>query len=106
MRSGAINGGSQVNDVLGVLSGQWDEFDRGEWHVVLTPFFLVLTATLDEGRHALPYTFKLPVAGMVSHNDGTVSAVVVKVGENAINLDSAGLVQFNVFGDAAGAKPA
>lgn len=106
MRSGAINGGSQVNDVLGILSGQWNEFDKGEWHVVLTPFFIVLTATLDAGAHPLPYTFKLPIAGTACHNDGTVTAVIIKVGENAVRMSKPGIVQINVFGDVAGATPA
>lgn len=106
MRSGAINGGSKVNDVLGILTGQWDEFDKGDWHVVLTPFFIVLTATLDVGKHPLPYKFKLPIAATASHSDGSVSALIIKVGENAIVMDKPGLVQINVFGDAAGAEPA
>ena len=106
MRDGAINGGSQFQEVLGILTGQWQEFDRNGWHVVLTPFFVVLTATLDAGKTPLPYKFKVPVAGTVAYADGSVGAVIVKPGENAVEIAKPGIMQFNVFGDSAEPTPA
>lgn len=54
MRSAVINGGSPKEDVWGVLTGVWNEYDDREWHVVKTPFMVAMTATLDAGPHILP----------------------------------------------------
>ena len=86
-----------------VLSGVWNEYDVGEWHIVKTPFYMVITSTIDAGQHALPFTFDLPVAGLLASPDGSVTAVVVRPGEDAVNLEKPGLLTFNLFGD--GVKP-
>ena len=54
MRNAVINGGSPKEDVWGVLTGVWNEYDDREWHVVKTPFKVALTATLDAGPQILP----------------------------------------------------
>ena len=54
MRNGIINEGSSKEDVLGVLTGVWNEYDDREWHVVKTPFMVAMTATLDAGPQILP----------------------------------------------------
>ena len=81
-----------------LLQGPWQEYDTGEFHIVKTPFFLVVTATLDAGSHALPFTFAVPVAGTVSHADGSVDASVIRPGETAVNLSSPGIFSLQVFG--------
>ena len=98
MKSAVINKTSPFVDVVELLSGAWQEYDAGEFHVVKTPFFLSLTATLDSGSHALPFRFAIPVAAVVSHADGSVDASVIRPGETAVNLATPGLFSLTVFG--------
>lgn len=104
MYSGTINKFSPQVDVLEVLSGLWNEYDKGEFHVVVTPFFTVVTATLDAGSHVLPFSVTVPVAGTVSHADGTVEAVIVKPGDTAVSLSQPGIFQLDLFGSKAKVK--
>ena len=53
MRSALINSNSPKEDVWGVLTGIWNEYDEREWHVVKTPFMVAMTATLDAGPNML-----------------------------------------------------
>ena len=69
MYSGLIGKTSPTVDVLTVLTGTWDERDAGDWHVVMTPFFTILTATLPEGQHPLAY--KSEVVNRYVHKDIT-----------------------------------
>ena len=98
MRSAVINAGSKQSDVWGVLTGLWDEYDHGQWHILRTPFFLVLKATLQEGACPLPFTFREPVAGMMYFGDGTVQGVVVRPGENSVVVPQDCIVKFQLFG--------
>lgn len=101
MKSGMINRTSPYVDVVEMLSGTWNEYDSGDYHIVVTPFFTVITATLDAGSTELPFSFTLPVAGTLSHDDGSVEAVIIRPGQTAINVGTAGLFQLQLFGDAA-----
>ena len=101
MKSGMINRTSSFVDVLEQLTGSWNEYNSGDYHIVLTPFFTVITATFDEGSHELPFRVTIPVAGTISHADGTVDAVIIKPGQTAIKIAKAGLFNLQMFGDAA-----
>lgn len=101
MKSGMINRTSPYIDVVEMLSGSWNEYDIGVYHIVVTPFFTVITATLDAGSTELPFNFTLPVAGTLSHADGSIDAVIIKPGQTAINAEIPGLFQLQLFGDAA-----
>lgn len=101
MKSGMINRTSPFVDVLEMLSGSWNEYDTGVFHIVVTPFFTVLSATLDSGSTELPFRFTLPVAGTLSHDDGSMDAVIIRPGQTAINAEKPGLFQLQLFGDAA-----
>lgn len=103
MNSAIINRGSQVNDVLGLLTGEWAEFDRDEWHVVKTPFFVSVTGVVDEGQHVLPFRVKNPCAGLLYKQDNSVEAVVVRPGDTAVDMPGAGLFRMDLFGDQADA---
>ena len=99
MYSGLIGKTSPTVDVLTVLTGTWDERDAGDWHVVMTPFFTILTATLPEGQRPLAYKVKKPMPAILFGNSGNVTAIAVKPGQDAIVLPEAGVVQVQVFGD-------
>lgn len=101
MFTGQINKNSTQVDIWEVLSGTWDDFRRGEWRICKTPFFLVMTANLDRGQHALPFDFDVPVAGTLVTPDGDVLGVIVRPGETAVDLAEPGILTFQVFGDAA-----
>jgi hypothetical protein len=104
VKSAIINKNSPFVDVLEMLSGAWNEYDSGEWHIVKTPLFLVMTATLDKGKHALPFTFKVPVAGTLCTSAGTTKAVIIKPSQTAIETDLPGIVTVQAFGNYADVK--
>lgn len=101
MKSGMINKTSSMIDILEQLTGSWNEYNLADYHLVVTPFFTVVTATLDEGSTELPFKVTRPVAGTLSHDDGTIDAVIVKPGQTAIHADKPGLFQLEMFGDSA-----
>ena len=101
MRSGIIDRGSGLAQIAGILTGTWSEFDRGKFHVVKTPFLLSLSATLDAGSTELPFQFTVPVAGSVVHNNGSMTGVVIRPGQTAVNLNSPGLFTLTVYGEQA-----
>lgn len=75
-----------------------------EWHIVRSPFFLVITSTLDAGKHVLPFTFNEPVSAILSMNDGTVGAAIVRPGQNAVDVSAPCLFKMQLFGDQAVVK--
>ncbi len=101
MRSAVIDAGSKPSDVWGILTGLWNEYDQGQWHILRTPFFLVLKATAEAGGLPLPFRFKEPVAGLMYFSDGNVESVVVRPGENSIDVPSTCIVKFQLFGNEA-----
>ena len=101
MRSGQINRASNFVDVVEVLTGSWNEYDSGEFHIVVTPFFTVLTGTLDAGSHVVPFRIAIPVAGTRYHAGGAVEAVIVKPGQTALNINESGIFNMCLFGDGA-----
>ena len=101
MHSGVINKTSTMTDILDVLTGTWADYTQGEWHICHTPFFTVFTAVLDKGKHALPFTVSVPIAGTFSTESGNVIALLVRPTYTAIELLESGIVTFQVFGDMA-----
>lgn len=101
MKSGTINRTSPYVDVVEQLTGTWNEYDADGFHVVVTPFFTVLTATLDAGSAGLPFRVTMPVAGTISHADGSVEAVIIRPGQTAVSVDSPGIFQMQMFGESA-----
>lgn len=104
MKSATINKNSSFVDVLEMLSGAWNEYDSGEWHIVKNPLFLVMTATLDAGPHVLPFTFNVPVAGTLCAADGSMQAVIIKPLQTAVDVPSSGIVTVQAFGNYADVK--
>lgn len=101
MNSAIINKGSQVNDVLGLLTGEWSEFDRDGWHIVKTPFFVSLTAIVAAGRRVLPFQVKNTCAGLLYRQDNSVEAIVVHPGDTCLDMPGAGLFRMDLFGNLA-----
>lgn len=101
MFNGQINKTSPEVDIKEVLSGVWNEYREGEWRICKTPFFLVMTATLDAGQHPIPFNFDVPVAGTLVTPEGVAKGVIIRPGDTAVDLDEPGLLTFQVFGDMA-----
>lgn len=101
MKSAVINKTSPYGDLLEMMAGSWTETDRDGWHIVRTPFFLVMTGTLDPGRHVLPFRFKVPVAARVSNADGTAGAAIIRPGDEAVEVSKPCILDLQVFGEQA-----
>lgn len=99
MYSGLITKSTPIIDILTVLTGVWDERNSNGWHIVMTPFFTVMDAVVDEGSVALPFTVTKPIPAMLYGKSGNISAIVVKPGEDAVKLSEGGVLRIEVFGD-------
>lgn len=104
MFSGIVTKTTPPIELLEVLCGTWSEYDVNEWHIVRSPFFLVITSTLDAGKHVLPFTFNEPVSAILCENSGSVKAAIVKPGQNAVNVSNPCLFKMQLFGDQAVVK--
>ena len=97
MRNAVINGGSPKEDVLGVLTGVWNEYDDREWHVVKTPFMVALTATLNAGPQILPVA--PPRTSLLSWANAEHSgSLVLKAKDKNFSLPENAVVQAIMFG--------
>lgn len=105
MNSAIIDKGSKSNDILCLLTGEWTEFDRDNWHVVKTPFFVSVTSVVSAGPQALPFQVKNPAPGILYKADNSVEAIVVRPGDTAVNFTSNGLFKMDLFGDMADVRP-
>lgn len=97
MRSAIINSGSKMEDIYGVLTGVWNEYNDREWHVVKTPFFIAMTATLDAGPNILPVT--PPRTSLLSWaNSAHSGSLVIKAKDRNFTMPEKAVVQVIMFG--------
>ena len=97
MRNAVINGGSPKEDVWGVLTGVWNEYDDREWHVVKTPFMVAMVATLKAGPHILPVA--PPRTSLLSWANAEHSgSLVLKAKDKNFSLPENAVVQAIMFG--------
>ena len=97
MRNAVINGGSPKEDVLGVLTGVWNEYDDREWHVVKTPFMVAMVATLKAGPQILPVA--PPRTSLLSWANAEHSgSLVLKAKDKNFSLPENAVVQAIMFG--------
>ncbi len=97
MRNAVINGGSPKEEVLGVLTGVWNEYDDREWHVVKTPFMVAMVATLKAGPQILPVA--PPRTSLLSWSNAEHSgSLVLKAKDKNFSLPENAVVQAIMFG--------
>lgn len=97
MRSANINGNSPKEDIWGVLTGVWNEYDEREWHVVKTPFMVAMTATLKAGSQILPVA--PPRTSLLSWANAEHSgSLVLKAKDRNFSLPENAVVQAIMFG--------
>lgn len=104
MRNGIINAGSPHQDVLGVLTGVWNEYDDGpnkEWHIVKTPFFIHMSAVLKAGRNQLPIAPTRTCALYWTSKDNSAS-VVCRIGETGFDIPENAFCEITMYGTIGG----
>lgn len=104
MRSSIINAGSPREDVLGVLTGIWNEYDAGpnkEWHIVKTPFLIRMEAVLKAGRNELPIA---PIRTTALHwtSKDSYGSVVCRIGETGFSIPENAFCEVTLFGNYGG----
>lgn len=100
MRNGIINATSPRDDIVGTLTGTWNEYDHASgWHVVVTPFFTAISGTFSAGSHELPFTFSGNVQLSLSYADGGGSFITVKAKQKSVKFGTACVAQAVVFGE-------
>jgi len=104
MRNGVINAGSPKEDVWGILTGVWNEYDTGldkQWHVIKTPFFIHCEAVLKAGRQELPFAPGRTCALAWTSKDNS-GGVVCRVGEKGFDLPENAFCEITMFGTVGG----
>lgn len=104
MRNGIINSNSPKEDVWGVLTGIWNEYDAGpnkEWHIIKTPFATQMSAVLSAGRNELPLAPGRTCALSWTSKDKSGS-VVLHIGEKGFDLPENAYVELTYFGTIGG----
>lgn len=104
MRSAIINAGSPREDILGVLTGIWNEYSAGpnkEWHVVKTPFMVRIEGVMKEGRNELPLAPLRTTALHWTSKDNSGS-VVCRIGETGFTLPENAYCEVTFYGDYGG----
>lgn len=100
MYSGLVGKTTPIIDLLTVLTGQWDEREYQDWHIVMCPFFTVMDRVCDKGSVPLPFNVTTPVPALLFGKNGAVRALVIKPGDDALDVPQAGVVQVQIFGSA------
>lgn len=101
MRSGIITGNSPLQDILGILTGAWNEFDRAGWHIVKTPFFVHCEGVFNAGRHEIPFAPGSTKALSWTAKDRSGS-VVIKAGTTGFNIPENAFCEITIFGTVGG----
>ena len=97
MRSGIINANSPREDIWGALTGVWNEYDERGWHIVKTPFFVSLSATLQAGPQILPVIPRR--AAVLSWANANANGIVVlKALDRNFVLPENSVVEATLFG--------
>lgn len=97
MRSGIINANSPKEDIWGALTGVWNEYDERGWHIVKTPFFVSLSATLQAGPQILPVIPRR--AAVLSWANANANGIVVlKALDRNFVLPENAVVESTLFG--------
>lgn len=104
MYSGLIGKTTPIVDVLTVLTGQWDERTYQDWHIVLCPFFVTMDRICDAGSVPLPFNVTTPTPALLFGKSGDAKALIVKPGDEAIDVPESGVVQIQIFGSSSQLK--
>lgn len=104
MRNGVININSPKQDVLGVLTGIWSQYNAGpnkEWTVIKTPWFIHMEAVLTAGRHELPIKPDSTKALYWTSKDNSGS-VICQIGKTGFEIPENAFVEATFYGSTGG----
>ena len=104
MRNGIVNANSPKEDIWGVLTGVWNEYDTGpdkKWHVIKTPFFVNLSGVFEAGRNELPIAPVRTCALAWTSKDNSGS-VVLHVGDTGFTIPENAYCEVTMFGTTGG----
>lgn len=104
MRNGIITANSPKEDVWGMLTGIWNEYEAGlgkKWHVCKTPFFIHIDGVMEAGRNELPIAPNRTCA-LYWTGDGQDGCVVCHVGETGFDLPVNAYCEVTMFGTTGG----
>lgn len=107
MRNATINETSPKSDVLGALTGIFEEVRNtsGKWNYTKTPFFLAVYGTIDAGESVLPFKFGDNVVANIAYYDGTSENKPIKINDSVLTMEKGGVVSIIAFGRAADVRP-
>lgn len=100
MYSGLVGKTTPIIDILTVLTGQWDERTYQDWHIVMCPFFITMDRVCDAGSVPLPFNVTTPTPALLFCKSGEAKALIIKPGDDALDVPQAGVVQVQIFGSA------
>ena len=104
MRNAVITANSPIEDVLGVLTGVWNEYDTGlgkKWHVVKTPFCVQVSGVFEAGRNELPFA-PVRTCALVWTAKDSCGSVVLRVGETGFTIPENAYCEVTMFGNIGG----
>ena len=104
MRNAIINGSSPREEVLGVLTGVWNEYNAGlnkAFHIVKTPFFVAITASLQAGNHILPVAPNNTAMLHWASKDNS-GHIVIKARSTQFTLPEAAVIEVTYWGNTGG----
>lgn len=101
MRNAIINANSPMQDVLGVLTGIWNQYKAGankEWTIVKCPLFVHMEAVLNAGRHELPIAPNSTKALYWTSKDSSGS-VIIRAGEKGFTVPENAFCEITIYGN-------
>lgn len=104
MRSGVINSNSPMHDVLGILTGIWNQYKAGankEWTIVKCPLFIHMEGVMAAGRNELPIAPNSTKALSWTSKDRSGS-VIIKAGTTGFTIPENAFCEITIFGNYGG----
>lgn len=104
MRSGVITSNSPMRDVLGILTGIWNQYKAGAnkaWTVVKCPLFIHMEAVLNAGRNELPFAPNDTKALSWTSKDRSGS-VIIRAGETGFTIPENAFCEITIYGNYGG----
>lgn len=101
MRNAIINANSPMQDVLGVLTGIWNQYKAGankEWTIVKCPLFIHMEGVVEAGRNELPFAPNSTKALYWTSKDGSGS-VIIRAGEKGFTVPENAFCEITIYGN-------
>lgn len=104
MRSGVINSNSPMQDVLGILTGIWNQYKAGAnkaWTVVKCPLFIHMEGVMEAGRNELPMAPNSTQSLSWTSKESS-GRVIIRAGETGFEIPANAFCEITIFGNYGG----